>query len=43
MDYVLEQIDKFERVKINEGIEKAALAVEEILKSNIQTAMNKYN
>ena len=43
VDYVLEQIDKFERVKINEGIEKAALAVEEILKSNIQTAMNKYN
>jgi len=42
-DYVLEQISKFDRQAIDAGIEKAALAVEEVLKSDIQTAMNKYN
>lgn len=41
--YVLEQINKFDRIEIDKGIEKAAVAVEEILKTNIQTAMNKYN
>jgi len=43
VDYVLEQISKFDRIEIDKGIEKAALAVEEILKTNMQTAMNKYN
>lgn len=41
--YVLEQINKFDRIEIDKGIEKAAVAVEEILKTNIQTSMNKYN
>lgn len=43
IQYVLEQISKFDRQEIDKGIEIATLAVEEILKSNIQTAMNKYN
>lgn len=43
IQYVLEQISKFDRQEIDKGIEKAALAVEEILKTNIQTAMNKFN
>jgi len=42
-DYVLEQISKFDRQEIDKGVEKAALAVEEILKSDIKVAMNKYN
>lgn len=43
IQYVLEQIDKYSRKELDKGIEKAALAVEEILKTDIQTAMNKYN
>lgn len=43
IQYVLEQIDKYSRKEIDKGIEKAAFAVEEILKTDIQTAMNKYN
>ena len=43
IQYVLEKIDKFDRQELDKGIEKAGLAVAEILKNNIQTAMNKYN
>lgn len=43
IQYVLEQINKYDRIEIDKGIEKATLAVEEILKTGIQTAMNKFN
>jgi len=42
-DFVLEQISKYDRQAIDKGVEKATLAVEEILKSDIKVAMNKYN
>lgn len=43
VDYVLENINKFDRQAIDNGVEKATLALIEILKNDVNSAMNKYN
>jgi len=43
ISYVLSRFSADERKKIDEAVEKAADAVETILKSGIDSAMNKYN
>ena len=43
MGYVIGKLDKEEQEKLNKGIKKAAEAVEEILKTDIDKAMNKLN
>lgn len=43
INHVLQKIDETERIFINNGIELAYLAIIEILKNNIDKAMNKYN
>ncbi|NLY67045.1 MAG: aminoacyl-tRNA hydrolase [Tissierellia bacterium] len=42
-DFVLSRFDKEEREKIDEAIEKAALAVETIIADGIDKAMNEFN
>ena len=42
-DFVLSRFNKEEREKIDEAIEKAALAVETIIADGIDKAMNKFN
>lgn len=42
-DYVLEKINNDARNTLNEAIEKATKAVEEILLNGIDIAMNKFN
>ena len=43
VNYVLEPIPKVERVVLDEAIEDAKSAIIEILKSGVDTAMNKFN
>lgn len=43
MDYVLGLINDEDKKLLNDGVEKAKLAIEEILKNGIDIAMNKYN
>ena len=43
INYVIGAISKEEQEKLQKGIEKAAEAVEEILKNGIDSAMNKFN
>lgn len=43
IDYVLERLSIKERKELEEGIAKAAFAVEEIIKNGVESAMNKYN
>ena len=43
MEHVIGPIDEEDKKLLNDGIEKAKNAVEEILKSGIDIAMNKYN
>lgn len=43
IEYVIGTINPEEKEKLSEGIEKAANAIVEILKNNIDIAMNKYN
>ncbi len=43
INHVLQKIDETERILINKGIESAYLAIIEILRSNIDKAMNQYN
>ncbi len=43
IEYVIGAIDSEEKEKLTEGVEKATNAVVEILKNNIDIAMNKYN
>ena len=42
-DFVLEKISKGERNILDEAVNNAANAVEEIIESGIDAAMNKYN
>jgi len=42
-DYVLERISNNKRKVLEEGIEKAVMAVEEIIRNGVDSAMNKYN
>ena len=42
-DYVLQKFDKDERIIIDETVQHAALAAEEIIKSGLNLAMEKYN
>ena len=42
-DYVLEKMDNNTKQEIQKGLEKASLAIEEILKNGVVSAMNKYN
>ncbi len=43
MEHVIGQIDEEDKVLLEEGIDRAEKAVEEILKNGIDIAMNKYN
>lgn len=43
VDHVIGKIPEDERKKIDEGIRKAVEAVNEIMKTDIDIAMNKYN
>ncbi len=43
VDHVIGKISEDEREKIDEGIRKAVEAVNEIMKTDIDIAMNKYN
>ena len=43
VDYVLERLSIKERKELEQGIDKAILAIEEIIKNGIESAMNKYN
>lgn len=43
IEHVIGQIDEEDKKVLEEGINKAELAVEEILKNGIDIAMNKYN
>lgn len=43
INYVIQKISKQELEELEVGIDKAVAALEEILKNNIDTAMNKYN
>lgn len=43
INYVIGHIAQDEYFLLEEGIKKAVLAVEEIVKNGIDTAMNKYN
>jgi PTH1 family peptidyl-tRNA hydrolase len=42
-DFVLSRFRKEESENLSSGLEKAYLAIDTILKDNIDTAMNKYN
>lgn len=42
-DFVLSKFDKSEQPYIDEAVDNASMAVEEIISSNILDAMNKYN
>ncbi len=43
MEYVIGPIDEEDKQLLNDGVSKATLAVEEILKNGIDIAMNKFN
>ena len=43
VDYVLEKVDDDKYTVLKKGIEKAAIAIEEILKNGIDMSMNKFN
>lgn len=43
IDYVIENVSKKEMDNLYIGVDKAVLAVEEMLKNGIESAMNKYN
>lgn len=42
-DFVLSRVSKEQQSDMNNGIDKAVKTVEEIIKSNLEVAMNKYN
>ena len=43
MEYVIGPIDEEDKQLLKDGVEKATLAVTEIMKSGLDIAMNKYN
>lgn len=43
VNYVIGKIPKEEKEILQQGVEKATLAIEEILKNGMDTAMNRYN
>lgn len=43
MEHVIGPIDEEDKQLLNEGVEKATLAITEIMKNGLDIAMNKYN
>ena len=43
MEYVIGPIDEEDKQLLEDGVEKATLAVTEIMKNGLDIAMNKYN
>ena len=43
INYVIGKISKEEQNVLNEGVEKAVKALEELIKNGVDSAMNKYN